>query len=411
MKNKPLTRREFLESMLAAAAGLGLIPFRSAGAQETQQTASYTQYLPLTTKYQNDDQLSGRVIHLHSSHVTDWNFDPAYYYGKTQAPGVMGVSQEVVDAMVDRGVTELLGLPPGSVAEAWRRIIPGYSPGKVVAIKANITNSTSCDSDDSAVNALAQPVNAVVRGLKLLGVADQDIVLYDSSSDYTHFFASRLIAELANKNIQLFDSGGCSAQSSTWDSTDPNATVHFSDPVGDTIAERLCDPLVNAAYLINMPIMKGHPTAGVTLGFKNHFGSSIHPSYMHPWVDTTYEGIEQYSILVDLNSNPHIRDKTRLVIGDGIYASRLRHDSPPEPWTTFDNQAPCSLFFATDVVAIDCLMHDLLKAERGSDQPASSNAYLRLAGKSGMGIYESGDPWQMPYGSGYAKIKYNRIEL
>jgi uncharacterized protein (DUF362 family) len=213
------------------------------------------------------------------------------------------------------------------------------------------------------------------------------------------------------RNVQLFDSGGCIGQNSTWDSNDPNAIVHFSDPVGNSITERLCDPLVNATYLINMPIMKGHPTAGVTLGFKNHFGSSIHPSYMHTWVDTAYVGINQYNILIDLNSNPHILNKTRLILGDGIYASKRRHDSPPERWTSFNNKAPCSLFFATDPVAIDCVMHDLLKAERGPDQPDASNAYLKLAEKAGLGVYECGDPWQTPVGSGYSKIYYQKIEL
>ena len=116
-------------------------------------------------------------------------------------------------------------------------------------------------------------------------------------------------------------------------------------------------------------------------------------------------------MLVDLNANPHIRDKTRLILGDGIYASRDRHDSAPAPWTTFGNQAPCSLFFASDPVSIDCVMHDLLKAERGAAQPAASNAYLRLAEQAGMGMFEAGDPWQMPAGSGYGKIDYRKIEM
>jgi hypothetical protein len=30
---------------------------------------------------------------------------------------------------------------------------------------------------------------------------------------------------------------------------------------------------------------------------------------------------------------------------------------------------------------------------------------------AGLGIFESGDPWQLPYGAGYSKISYKRIEL
>jgi uncharacterized protein (DUF362 family) len=174
---------------------------------------------------------------------------------------------------------------------------------------------------------------------------------------------------------------------------------------------RLSDSLINAAYLINMPIMKGHPIAGITLGFKNHFGSTNNPSGMHNYVSTSYTHIDEYNALVDLYSNPHIRGKTVLTIGDGIYGSRQYQDTPPERWTTFNNQSPCSLFFADDPVAIDCVMHDLLKAERGSAQPATSNNYLRLAEAAGLGAFESGNPWQTPYGSGYSRLVYKRIEI
>ena len=55
-------------------------------------------------------------------------------------------------------------------------------------------------------------------------------------------------------------------------------------------------------------------------------------------------------------------------------------------------------------------MHDLLKAERGAAQPVTSNAYLRLAESAGLGIYETGNPWQLLYGTGYAKITYLRYD-
>jgi len=42
---------------------------------------------------------------------------------------VTGVNQAVVDAMLDRGVTALLGLAPEAIGEAWRRLTPDYTPG------------------------------------------------------------------------------------------------------------------------------------------------------------------------------------------------------------------------------------------------------------------------------------------
>ncbi len=246
----------------------------------------------------------------------------------------------------------------------------------------------------------------MVRGLKLRGVRDQDILVYDAIRS----FPTRLYNELANHNILLYDGSGCRSHTATFSSSDPNASVQFHPPSGSLPTVRINDMLIQAKYLINMPIMKGHPIAGVTLGFKNHFGSTNNPGGMHTYVDTDYAQINQYDALVDLNSNPHIRDKTVLVLGDGIYGSRQYQDTPPERWSTFGNASPCSLFFAADPVAIDCVMHDLLKAERGAAQPATSNAYLRLAESAGLGIYETGNPWQLPYGIGYTKITYLRFD-
>ncbi len=67
-------------------------------------------HLPILLKGSGAVDLRGRVIHLYSPSVTNWDFNSSHYYGRTQATGVVGVSQPVVDAMVDRGVTALLGL-------------------------------------------------------------------------------------------------------------------------------------------------------------------------------------------------------------------------------------------------------------------------------------------------------------
>jgi uncharacterized protein (DUF362 family) len=51
------------------------------------------------------------------------------------------------------------------------------------------------------------------------------------------------------------------------------------------LSEVVTDVLRNAT-LINMPIMKGgHPIAGVTLGFKNHFGTIDNPGGLHTYIN------------------------------------------------------------------------------------------------------------------------------
>ena len=408
MKNNLLNRREFIKLLLAVGASMYSSRLIQSQAGDSQEQTHISTFLPVIMSKNRASNL-GKVIHIHSPSVTNWNYDHDDYYGKTQSPGVMGVSQSIVDAMVDRGITELMGFPPSSISDAWLKLIPGYSPGKTVAIKVNFNNSyqSTCSSTTTAIDAIAQPINAVVRGLNMIGVRNQDIIAYDSIRS----FSERVYDELTNKNIQIHDYNGCFGYASTWVSNDPEAMVNFSPVGGSPPTVRVSASLINASYLINIPILKGHPLAGVTLGFKNHFGSTNNPAGMHTYVDTTYPQIDQYNALVDLFSNPHIRHKTVLTIGDGIFGSREKHNTPPQPWVTFNNQSPCSLLFSVDPVSIDCVMHDLLKAERGDSQPGTCSSYLKLAQDAGLGIYEAGDPWRQPYGSGYSTIIYRRIEI
>jgi len=75
-----------------------------------------------------------KVVHVHSTQATFWDFGNNYYGDY--------VDQDTVNAMVDRGVMELTGAP--SLAQAWRILVPNYAPGKAIAIKVNFNNCWSC---------------------------------------------------------------------------------------------------------------------------------------------------------------------------------------------------------------------------------------------------------------------------
>jgi hypothetical protein len=207
-KKLAINRRQFIKSTLATAAGLGLTHLGVGRAISPADPPPV--YLPLVSNRSTQTASSAQVVQVHAPSVTDWNFDYATYYGRTQAPGVSGVSQEVVDVMVDRGVTSLLGLPESAVGDAWRRLLPDYVAGERVAIKINLNNSFSCDSTTDAVDAIAQPLNAVIRGLVQRGVRQTDIVAYDA----IRFFSSRLYQELAYKEIHIHDRG-CLSEATT----------------------------------------------------------------------------------------------------------------------------------------------------------------------------------------------------
>ena len=116
-----------------------------------------------------------------------------------------------------------------------------------------------------------------------------------------------------------------------------------------------------------------------------------------------------YNPIIEIFNNPHIRNKTILTVGDGLFGGLETNTLPPERWQTFGNAAPNSLFFAVDPVAIDCVMADVLHAEPvyHPHQNSGCDDYLKLAAGAGLGVFERGNPW----GTGYQDINYMKVEL
>jgi len=334
------------------------------------------------------------VVHVHSNNATSWNGQIDYWNY---------VSQAVVDEMVDQGVMTLTGKE--TLSQAWQALLPNYQPGQTIAIKVNLNNSTACDDANGQIDALIQPVNALVRGLIQIGVPESDIWVYDA----IRRIPDQFVAGCPYQQVRFFDwyDGGC-REPATWMSNDPHALVSFTSPAGvpQPSEERLSDVAINATYLINVPILKRHSTTGTSLGFKNHFGTISDPYELHQYVGLEGSHFQtDYSPYVDIFSNPHVGPKTVLTIGDGLFASRRGATRPPVPWTTFGDRVPNSLFFAQDLVALDCVMFDFLAAE--THVPVEAAAYLQVASNAGLGVFERGDPW----GVGYQQIAYTKITL
>ncbi len=276
---------------------------------------------------------TARVVHAHAPSATDWD-GSGYYYE--------AVNQAVVNNMVDQGVMALTST--STRADAWRALIPNYSGG-IVAIKVNFNNN----GDDNIIDALIHPVNAVIQGLLEIGVAVQDIWIYDA----VRYIPDHFRNGCPYPNVRFYD----------YNDYNFPVPVSFSRP--GIPEQHLSQAVVDAAYLINMPIMKGHSITGVTLGFKNHLGTIDTPFTLHEYISPMWGSyyVPEYSPMVDIYLTPYIRGKTVLVLGDGLFGSRDNTHSVPQPWQTFGNQFPNSLFFATDPVAVDCVMYDLLAAE------------------------------------------------
>ena len=379
-----LSRREFLFSAATAGAALALGRLQPRSTHARRSTSAQAAIPP------------PRVVHTHSNDATYWDYATGWYGDY--------VNQTLVNEMTDRGVMALTNT--ATLADAWGALIPAYIAGQTVAIKINLNNA-SCGDTGQVIDALPQPINSVVRGLKAIGVSESNIWVYDVTHGWHN---GEMPARLVNKvtalypNIQFHSNeSGCSTALG-YSATE---NIHFNVPSGKpAINDRpICNALVNAAYLINLPIMKKHGMAGVTLGFKNHFGSFDQCELVHWSVDLgDGEYVGTYNGLVDIYNNPHFKNKTVLTIGDGLYGARINnYDEVPSPWSTFGDKSPNSLFFSIDPVAIDCVMYDLLDAQDGV--PTGSDDYLNLAHASDLGVFEHWDGAHQ-----YQAIDYQRIE-
>lgn len=97
-------------------------------------------------------------------------------------------------------------------------------------------------------------------------------------------------------------------------------------------ASGLDTTVVEAAYLIDAALLKGHVSSGVTLCAKNLFGAtSINPDWhknAHDGFPHNRDGSASYSAVVDFLGHKDIGEKTILFLIDGLYASDSA-DPPP----------------------------------------------------------------------------------
>jgi hypothetical protein len=350
---------------------------------------------PTSTSTPTSTTLVGKVAHTHSPTATTWTGQSNYWNY---------VNQAKVDQMVDQGLMTLTG--QNSVANAWQVLLPNYQVGQGIAVKLSFNNSFDAGGS-TAIDAVVEPINALIRGLKLRGVVENDIWLYDA----TKVIPDRFVNGLDYSGVRLYDIGTTAGHlEATFNSAAPTAIIAFHPHTGDPLppTTRVTDVVVNAAYVINVPIMKFHNYgSGVSLGFKNHWGTIDGPQPLHPyiWVSGTYLRPD-YSALIDVYKNPNLGPKTVLIMADALFCSRNGFDKAPVMWETFGNQPPNSLLFAADPVAIDSVMCDFIDIERGGLE-TSTDLYLSIAAQAGLGVYERGNPWT----DTYAQINYLKTDL
>lgn len=345
-----------------------------------------------------------RVVSVYDPEATNWTYctTGCPYYGDD-----VYVDQNVVDEMIERGVMELTGT--GSVADAWSAILPDYQVGEKIAIKVNFNTGNSYDDNDAMIDEIPQPINSIIRGLKLIGVQESDIWIYDAS----RYIPDRFRTRIHFPDVKYFDHYGTRAgvTLATFNSSDPSAWIDFSG-TGYTGSHKVSDVLVNATYLINVPVFKRHGGAGITLSLKNHLGTvdGFYTGQQNNMHDYFFLSGSHYSSssnpLVNINSNQHIKNKTILIIGDALYGSWPENYQPPSKWNSFGLDSPNMMFFSSDPVAVDSVMYDYLRREGSFN--AKSEDILILAANAGLGVHER---WNNNFDRKYSNIDYIEINM
>ncbi len=254
-------------------------------------------------------------------------------------------NDQVVREMMARGMRALTSA--SSTVDAWRRF---FTPSDVVGIKVN------CGGYPYVVSAY-EIVAETVRQLMAVGVPASQIYVYErfqNQLDEVNYAphlpqgVQVVAAERANRNT---DNRGY----------DPavylDATMFGEDDTRSNMMRLVSRRLTK---IINIPNMKDHGASGVTGCLKNiAYGSFSNVARTHER-GRSYT----YSVIGTLASVEPLRSRTVLQIMDGLRG--VWHGGPFARTTRYVFY-PRQIMFATDPVAIDRLLLDIIDDKRRAE--------------------------------------------
>ena len=230
---------------------------------------------------------------------------------------MLGLLDRAMQALFDRD----------NPIETWKKLV---RPGETVGLKVNALGGRGFSSN-------LQLVEAICERLQDAGVRANDIVVWDRDSD-----------ELEHAGFHV-STGGNRLQCFGTDRVDYEQELVTHGSVGSRLSKILTQ---RCNVLINVPVLKDHDGAGVSIALKNMYGVIHTPNKYHP------NGCNPY--IADLNMLPEIRTKMRLTICDATTAS---YEGGPgyKPEYSWKNNA---LMVSQDPVALDYTGWQIIERKR-----------------------------------------------
>ncbi len=343
-----LSRRKFLKRSLSLAAGLGVLALPQSRARAAERAGDARRDGPA-----GGSQLSGNPRSSGStSRGAKGSRSIVIITRKEKATPESAASYK---EMLDASMRRLTG--GQRIEDAWGQL---FLPEDVVAIKVNAITGRRLSTSPLLVAAIT---DCLVSG----GVKPENIVVWD-----------RTTWELENAGFRVnFTKNGplcfgTDAPSFGYDSY-PTEIGSIGSCFSRIVTEK-------ATALINVPVLREHSLAGVSMALKNNYGAIHNPNKYHA------DGCSPF--VADVNCHPAIRTKTRLCIGD---AMRVQFHSGPgyKPEWISDFRG---IVVSKDPVALDTIgteeLEELRKAAglKTLREQGRSPAYLEAAERRGLGV-------------------------
>lgn len=301
----------------------------------------------------------GRVAWGHNPKIASWDGKTGFWWEDRFN------NQEETNKLFTQTISNLTGKQVEK--EAWIELFryfnqskhnqnKGYQAGEKVAVKIN-ENNTSAHENTNEINANPQVILSLLTSLiNEGGVPEENITVADPSRFITNNIFDKCRAIFPKVHFVDHD-GGDGREKASFTENGFQYSVDFN---GQTRALATC--MVEANYVINLALLKGHVSQGVTLCAKNYFGcTSIETDWRKNAHGSGFsqnrEGKRTYSVYPDFMGHKDLGGKTMLFLVDGIYGNKFVNQVPAFKWkmAPFNNNWPCSLFASQDGVAIDAV--------------------------------------------------------
>ncbi|MCR4291406.1 MAG: DUF362 domain-containing protein [Candidatus Kuenenia sp.] len=265
------------------------------------------------------------------------------------------VKESKITNILHAAVMQLTG--SASKEHAWQRL---FRPSDIVGIKLNCLSGRIM-SPHVAI------VDAILHGLKFAGVKDENIIVFERYN--RELEAAGFRVRRATKGVQCF--GTDELPQGGYDSE-----PQIAGSVG-TCFSKIVSQMCTA--IINVPVLKDHDLAGISVAMKNFFGAMHNPNKYHTNNCNPY--------IAELNSHPYIANKVRLIVCDAILSQYNGGPGYKPQWTWNYN----GIIVGRDPVAFDRICHTIIEDQRKKmkfpslQQARREPKYISTAAMLGLG--------------------------